>query len=77
MFKAVKKSWLQISLLVMYVAAIGLLMVLDYFDLEAFPLLNERGFYFDYTWVGRLFLLFFLWLFVLEFLNIKQSSEDL
>jgi thaumarchaeosortase len=77
MFKAVKKSWLQISLLVMYFVAIGLLMVLDYFDLEAFPLLNERGFYFDYTWVGRLFLLFFLWLFVLEFLNIKQSSEDL
>ena len=52
-------------------------MFLDYFDLESFPLLNERGFYFDYTWVGRLFLLFFLWLFVLEFLNLKRSSEDL
>ena len=74
-----KKSWLQGSLLVCFIAAIVLLMILDYFNLESIALFNERGFYFDYTWKGRLFLLFFLWLFVLEYLlNLeKPSKKDL
>jgi len=44
-----KKSLLHISLLVFFIAAIGLLMVLDYFNIESIALFNERGFYFDYT----------------------------
>jgi len=73
-----KKSWLHTSLLACFVAAIVLLVILDYFNLESIALFNEKGFYFDYTWKGRLFLLFFLWLFVLETsLNWeKQSKED-
>ena len=73
-----KKSWLHTSLLACFVAAIVLLVILDYFNLESIVLFNEKGFYFDYTWKGRLFLLFFLWLFVLETsLNWeKQSKED-
>ena len=71
-----KKSLLHISLLVFFIAAIGLLMVLDYFNIESLTLFNERGFYFDYTWKGRLFLLFFLWLFVLESsLNLEKLSK--
>jgi thaumarchaeosortase len=75
-YEMMKKSWLPASLLVCFIAAIVLLMILDYFNLESIALFNERGFYFDYTWKGRLFLLFFLWLFVLEYLlNLKKPSE--
>ncbi|MDH5771183.1 MAG: archaeosortase/exosortase family protein [Candidatus Bathyarchaeota archaeon] len=75
----IKKSWLQSSVLVCFIAAIVLLMILDYFNLESFAIFNNRGFYFDYTWKGRLFLLFFLWLFVLEYsLNLeKEPKKDL
>jgi len=78
-YKVVKKSWFHGSLLACFFAAIVLLVILDYFNLESLTLFNERGFYFDYTWKGRLFLLFFLWLFVLEFsLNLdKNSKKDL
>jgi hypothetical protein len=61
-----KKSWLHAALLACFVAAIVLLVILDYCNIESFRIFNENGFYFDYTWKGRLFLLFFLWLFVLE-----------
>lgn len=60
-----KKSWFHALLLACFVAAIALLVVLDYANIESITKFNE-GFYFDYTWKGRLFLLFFLWLFVLE-----------
>jgi thaumarchaeosortase len=60
-----KKSWLHASLLACFVVAMVLLVILDYFNLESLALFNEK-FFFDYTWKGRLFLLFFLWLFVLE-----------
>jgi len=74
-FESVKKSWLQICLLSCFIAAIVLLMILDYYNLETIAMFNTRGFYFDYTWKGRLFLLFFLWLFVLETLNIEQPEQ--
>jgi len=75
-YKTMKTSWIHASLLVCFIAAIVLLMILDYFNLESIALFNERGFYFDYTWKGRLFLLFFLWLFVLEYLlNLKKPSK--
>jgi len=78
-YEMIKKSWLQSSVLVCFIAAIVLLMILDYFNLESFAIFNNRGFYFDYTWKGRLFLLFFLWLFVLEYsLNLeKEPKKDL
>lgn len=73
-FDITKKSWLQVSVLACFIAAIVLLMLLDYFDLESFSIFNDTGFYFDYTWKGRLFLLFFLWLLVLEYsLNIEKE----
>ena len=71
-----KKSWLHASLLACFVAAIVLLVILDYFNLESLALFNEK-FFFDYTWKGRLFLLFFLWLFVLETsLNWEKPSKE-
>jgi len=72
-----KKSWLHVSLLICFSAAIALLIVLDYFNIESIGLFNERGFYFDYTWKGRMFYLFFLWLFVLESIsNWKKLSKS-
>ena len=64
--EGLKKYWLPISLLACFTAAVALLVFLDYFNLESIAAFNDRGFYFDYTWKGRLFILFFLWLFVLE-----------
>ena len=77
-----KKSWFEVSVLICFITAIVLLMILDYFNLESFPIFNERGFYFDYTWKGRLFILFFMWLLVLEYsLNLgeepKTDQEDM
>ena len=75
-FELMKKPWFKSFLLACFVAAIILLMFLDYFNLESFPIFNERGFYFDYTWKGRLFLLFFLWLMVLEYsLNLGKEAK--
>ncbi len=65
-YEGLKKSWFSISLLACFTAAVALLVFLDYFNLESIAAFNDRGFYFDYTWKGRLFILFFLWLFVLE-----------
>jgi thaumarchaeosortase len=76
-FEMLKKPRLQSFVLVCFIAAIVLLMILDYFNLESFAIFNERGFYFDYTWKGRLFLLFFLWLFVLEYsLNLEKEPKN-
>ncbi len=74
--EGIKKYWLHVSLIACFIAAIALLVFLDYFNLESIALFNERGFYFDYTWKGRLFLLFFLWLFVLETsINLKTLEK--
>jgi thaumarchaeosortase len=64
--ETLKESWLHISIIACFTAAIGLLIVLDYFNLEKIAFFNNIGFLFDYTWKGRLFLLFFFWLFILE-----------
>ncbi len=42
-------------------------MILDYFNIESIAHFNDGGFYFEYTWKGRLYLLFFLAIFILEF----------
>lgn len=62
----VKRHWLTILLLASFTAAIALLMFIDYFNLENISLFNEKGFFFDYTWKGRMFLLVFLMLFIFE-----------
>jgi thaumarchaeosortase len=73
-----KKSWLHFSLLACFAAVIGLLMYLDYFNIEKIAVFNSLGFVFDYTWKGRLFLFFFFWLFVLEFFsNFQALQQDL
>jgi len=74
--KYLKRSQLHVAFLVLFIVAIALLVFLDYFNLESIAFFNQRGFYFDYTWKGRLFLLFFLWLFVLEFLSLTKTSKD-
>jgi len=72
-----KKSWLTVTLLACFATAIGLLMFLDYFNLEKIAFFNNTGFLFDYTWKGRLFLLFFVWLFALEaFSSFKSLNEE-
>ncbi len=73
-----KNNWLHVAILASFAAAIILLMVLDYFNLESIGFFNNAGFLFDYTWKGRLFLLFFVWLFALEsFMGIKPLNEEL
>jgi thaumarchaeosortase len=72
-----KESWLHVSLIACFAAAIALLMFLDYFNLEKIAFFNNTGFMFDYTWKGRLFLLFFFWLFVLEsFTGLKSLNGE-
>ena len=72
-----KKSWLHISLIACFAAAIVLLMFLDYFNIEKIAFFNNVGFLFDYTWKGRMFLLFFFWLFILEsFLSLDLLKEE-
>jgi thaumarchaeosortase len=72
-----KNYWLHLTILACFAAAIGLLMFLDYFNLESIGFFNNAGFLFDYTWKGRLFLLFFVWLFALEsFSGIKSLNEE-
>ncbi len=76
-YEKLKKSWFHTSLLVCFIAAVALLVFLDYFNLESITAFNERGFYFDYSWKGRLFILFFIWLFVLETtLNMEKFLEE-
>jgi thaumarchaeosortase len=73
-----KNNWLHLAILSCFAAAIGLLMFLDYFNLEKIAFFNNTGFMFDYTWKGRLFLLFFVWLFALEaFAGLKSLNEEL
>jgi thaumarchaeosortase len=73
-----KKSWLHLTLIACFAAAITLLIILDYFNLEKIAFFNNIGFLFDYTWKGRLFLLFFVWLFALEsFSSLKSLNEGL
>ena len=62
----INKYRLIIFLIVAFLSAVSLLAFLDYFNLESIQLLNQRGFYFEYTWKGRMFLLMFSLLFVFE-----------
>jgi len=60
-----KKYYFHTTLLVCFTVPIMLLVILDYLNIESFPLFNER-FLFNETWKGRMFYLFFIWLLFLE-----------
>ncbi len=78
---ALRKYWFHIFLIICITLPIILLLCLDYYNMEAFnysfnsetgvfenwhnTFFNER-FTFELTWKGRLFLLVFVWLFIME-----------
>ena len=63
--KSLKKSIFHTGLLVCFSLPIFLLIVLDYLNIESFSAFNS-SFLFEETWKGRMFYLFFIWLFFIE-----------
>jgi thaumarchaeosortase len=76
-----RKYWFHIALLILVTLPIVLLLCLDYYNMEAYnwAFNNQTGnfeswhntffndnFVFELTWKGRLFLLVFLWIFIVE-----------
>jgi len=61
----IKKGRLHFLLLSSFFIPILLILFLDFFNIEAFVSFNQK-FMFDLTWKGRMFYLFFVWLFLLE-----------
>ena len=49
-----------------------LLLCIDYLNIESFTVKFNENFVFEWTWKGRMFYLFFLWLVIMEF---HASSE--
>lgn len=64
-----KRPSLAVLMIFVLTLALALLMVLDFFNLESYEPLNNGGFYFDYSWKGRMFLLLFLAIFILEYIT--------
>jgi exosortase/archaeosortase family protein len=78
---ALRKYWFHITLIILVTLPIILLLCLDYYNMEGYNYAfnSETGvfedmhnsffndkFVFELTWKGRLFLLVFLWIFVIE-----------
>ncbi len=78
---ALRKYWFHIALIILVTVPIVLLLCLDYYNMEAYnySFNTETGafeswhnaffndeFAFELTWKGRLFLLVFAWLFIME-----------
>jgi len=61
----IRKARLHFLLMSFFFVPILLILFLDFFNIEAFAPFNQR-FMFDLTWKGRMFYLFFIWLFSLE-----------
>lgn len=69
-----KKYSFHMTILLIFMLPIALLLVLDYLDIESFRYFNEKTspgysparFVFEETWKGRMFYLFFIWLFFIE-----------
>jgi len=61
----IKKVRLHLLLLSSVFIPILLILFLDFSNIEAFASFNQK-FMFDLTWKGRMFYLFFAWLFLLE-----------
>jgi len=76
--KKLKRYSFHIGLLVCFTLPIALLIVFDYLNIESFSFFNrkfvlkngivfeEARFVFEETWKGRMFYLFFIWLFFIE-----------
>ncbi len=74
-----KKLSLLFLVIVLFASALGLLLVLDFFNLESLEHFNNGGFYFDYSWKGRMFLALFLFIFVIEYITsrgLKQAGAS-
>jgi thaumarchaeosortase len=74
---SITKHWKLILPLASFCAAIALLMLLDYFNIENIALFNQRGFFFSYTWKGRMFLLVFLMLFAFEAISNRHTLAQI
>jgi thaumarchaeosortase len=61
----IKKVRLHLLLLSFFFIPMLLILFLDFFDIEAFGSFNYK-FMFELSWKGRMFYLFFMWLFLLE-----------
>jgi thaumarchaeosortase len=61
----IRKGRLHFLLMSFFFVTILLILFLDFFNIEAFDSFNQK-FMFDLTWKGRMFYLFFIWLFLLE-----------
>ena len=61
----IKKVRLHFLLMSFFFIPILVILLLDFFNIEAFGSFNEK-FMFDLTWKGRMFYLFFIWLLLLE-----------
>jgi archaeosortase C (PEF-CTERM variant) len=74
----IKKTPFLFVLPLLLIAAVALLAVLDYFNLESLSHFNNSGFYFDVAWKGRMLLPLFIAIFILEALtnrNLKLSKH--
>jgi len=74
-----RRPSLAVLMIFLLTLALTLLMILDFFNLESLAPFNEGGFYFDYSWKGRMFLLFFLAIFILEYVTnrgLPQVTSD-
>lgn len=61
----IKKGRFHLRLLSSFFIPILLILFLDLFNVEATAAFNQK-FMFEFTWKGRMFYLFFMWLFLLE-----------
>lgn len=76
-----KKNYFHIILLALFTLPIGLLAIIDYLNIESFPInpavptnFNQK-FIFEETWKGRMFYIFFVWLLFLEFIIDYENIE--
>jgi len=89
---ALRKYWFHITLIILVTLPIVLLLCLDYYNMDAYnysfnsetgvfeswhnTFFNEK-FVFELTWKGRLFLLVFAWLFIIESaMDWKKFSDE-
>lgn len=61
----IRKAWVHLLLSSSIFVPIFLILILDFLNIEACTSFNS-DFMFDLTWKGRMFYLFFVWLFLLE-----------
>lgn len=80
-FSNLRKYSFHTVFLLLLVLPIALLLVIDYLDIESFQYFNVKTwpnfvpsrFVFEETWKGRMFYLFFVWLFFIEFVTSRDQ----